>query len=289
MATLTRNLAAFLNTDAEFRAFGQFFHDILAAGGWVQTSDTGQIDLTTVVKPAAINTSQGYEIWRMADAQQSVLPCYMKIEYGSGGVVDRPGLWFTVATGSNGAGTLNGNVGARQQVMPTASKTAGVTLPAYASAATDRFSYAYNYDGAATTFCSAGGIERTCNANGVPTADAILTCHVGANGHKAQIIPPVAVAVPGSNSTGNVNLPGTPGQSGGDLSTINNNVGLIPVIFVCGQPFFMRALLQYKNADITGGTTITATAAGATHTYQCFSSAGITLGSGNPGLALLYE
>src|SRR5262245_52043536 len=108
--TATTTLILANDTDAHFRAWPQWIHDKLSAAGWVQTSDTGQIDLTTVVKPAAVSTSQGYEIWRMADSLQATFPVFMKLEYGSGASsANNPQIWITLGTGSNGSGTLTGN------------------------------------------------------------------------------------------------------------------------------------------------------------------------------------
>jgi len=97
-------------TDAEFRAWGSATKAGLAAAGFVQTSDTGQIDWTTVLAPTVATTAQGYEIWSLNDAAQSTCPIFFKIEYGSGSTTPsaRPNIWITVGTGSNGSGTING-------------------------------------------------------------------------------------------------------------------------------------------------------------------------------------
>jgi hypothetical protein len=97
-------------TDAEFRAWGSAIKTALSTVGFVQTSDTGQIDWTTVLAPTVATTSQGYEIWRLNDAAQSTCPIYFKIEYGSGSTTPsaRPNIWVTIGTGSNGSGTITG-------------------------------------------------------------------------------------------------------------------------------------------------------------------------------------
>jgi len=98
-----------ITTDAGFRAWAQKIHDGLATGGagyLVQTSDTGQINLTTVTTPASNNTTAGYEIWRFDDAAQSGDPIYFKLEYGRGSGATFNRLICTVGRGSNGTGTL---------------------------------------------------------------------------------------------------------------------------------------------------------------------------------------
>jgi hypothetical protein len=101
------SIMAQFTTDAEFRTWGQTMRAAMTAvGGLVQTPDTGQINWTTVTKPSAANTAAGYEIWRFDDAAQATVPIYMKIEWGTGGSANSPGMYLTLGTGSNGAGTI---------------------------------------------------------------------------------------------------------------------------------------------------------------------------------------
>jgi len=84
MATDTRNLPAFSNTDAEFRTWGSGIAAALQACGLVKTSDTGQIDWATVTRPGASHTAAGYEIYRFNDSLQATKPVLIKVEYGNG-------------------------------------------------------------------------------------------------------------------------------------------------------------------------------------------------------------
>lgn len=95
-----------VTTDASFRAWAQLIHDSLVSVGLIQTSDTGQIDLTSVSTPGSNNTYAGYEIWRFNDSRQATDPIYIKLEYGRGGAAGRPSLRVSVGVGSNGSGTL---------------------------------------------------------------------------------------------------------------------------------------------------------------------------------------
>jgi len=140
MAALTTVLAGDNTTDALFRTWGKAISDQMAAGGWIKTADIGQIDWATVLKPAAVNTSQGYEIWRSNDAAGSLNQIYVKIEYGSGVAAVAPGLWLTVAFGSNGSGALTGFMSTRTQLAAAGSATpAG--LNSYLSVTPGRFSF----------------------------------------------------------------------------------------------------------------------------------------------------
>jgi len=121
MATATGSIQFSQATDALFRAWCQVIHDLLVAGGWIQTSDTGQIDLATVLTPSGANQSRGYEVWRSNDSGGGLSEIYIKLEYGSGAVAGYPGIWVTIGWGSDGAGTITGGgssyqVGTRTQI-----------------------------------------------------------------------------------------------------------------------------------------------------------------------------
>jgi hypothetical protein len=92
------------NTDAEFRAWGSDIAQALLDVGLVKTADTGQINWTTVARPAA-NNYGGYEIWRYPDSS-----IYMKWEFGTGSDAAQPAIRVRVSNNSNGAGTLTGVV-----------------------------------------------------------------------------------------------------------------------------------------------------------------------------------
>ena len=106
MATTTATVAPNNATAAEFRAWAQFIHDVFVNGSWVQTGDTGQINLATVAAPGAANTKMGYEILRMDDALQSTNPVFLKLAYGSGSSTNFPAIWFMIGTATDGAGNL---------------------------------------------------------------------------------------------------------------------------------------------------------------------------------------
>lgn len=115
MSASTSSHVRINDTDANFRLWISAIAAALLAGGLVQTTDTGQINLGTVTRPLAANTAMGYEIWRSNDAAGGLNNFYMKIEYGSAGVATTPGIWVTIGWGSNGTGTLTGNLSTRFQ------------------------------------------------------------------------------------------------------------------------------------------------------------------------------
>lgn len=104
-------------TDQDFRDFITAVRTAFTDLGWVRTSDTGQIDPTTAVKPAATSQIVGYDIMRFGDALHATAPFFLKIDYGSAsGSLSFNQLGLQIGTGTNGAGTLTGNVGTRLTV-----------------------------------------------------------------------------------------------------------------------------------------------------------------------------
>jgi len=156
-------------TDALFRLWGGAYNTKLAYFGWVNTADTGQINWTTVLAPTVINTVQGYEIWRMADALQATVPVFMKIEYGAGSIASSPAIWITIGSGSNGTGGLTGVTTVRQRFGFGTTVTA---LNWYWSGDTNRFMVAVF--GASRALSFMVSIERTVDSGGVLTGEGVL-------------------------------------------------------------------------------------------------------------------
>jgi hypothetical protein len=140
MSGSTFSVAAKQTTDTEFRAWGSAISAGLAAAGCVQTADTGQINWSTVVKPASAGVMAGYEIWRFNDSLQATAPVFFKIEYGaSAAAAANPDVWVTVGTGSNGSGTITGTALAgvagalttRREFLSAAQSTPATTSACY--------------------------------------------------------------------------------------------------------------------------------------------------------------
>lgn len=133
MATANPTITFDSTSDANFRTWGSAVSSALQTCGLVQTSDTGQINWTTVTRTAAAYTGgggaeviQGYEIYKFNDSLQATFPVFIKVEYGyirdenvngAGVAVTAPVLYVNVAASTNGSGTLNGTmIGTRTRV-----------------------------------------------------------------------------------------------------------------------------------------------------------------------------
>lgn len=104
--TFDGQFSASAGTDALFRSYVSAVRTALTNAGLVRTSDTGQIDPTTVSKPTS-GSDAGYEIWRFDDDDQSTDPLFFKITYGGGSSNGYPRIKIIVGTGSNGSGTIS--------------------------------------------------------------------------------------------------------------------------------------------------------------------------------------
>jgi hypothetical protein len=285
-------LPAFLNSDATFRAFASGVHTALAAIGLVNTSDTGQINLSTVTMPIAINTSAGYEIWRLNDTLQATVPYFFKIEYGTGNPIDRPSLWVTTGSTTNGAGTLGGQLGTRRQSTGNSSKPAGATLPIYASGDTSRFALSFNADAAASSYPGWIICERTRDATGVYTADGLVQIAVNALSTYCYIstIPASGTAQNDTNGP-----PILPVVGGGNIHAAATDAAIGTINYFIAKPFYGLSVVEVAKADVGSvwGATWTATVLGASHTFLnllCYYPD--LLGNNNSGsvyLGLLWE
>lgn len=115
MAYSTVNIPTSFTTDAEFRAFCSAVDSAITGLGLVNTSDTGQVNLSTAVLPSGTgvsgpSTTIYYKIYRFADSLQSSKPVFIRVEfYSSANLATRPRVKFKVGTGTDGAGNLSGN------------------------------------------------------------------------------------------------------------------------------------------------------------------------------------
>lgn len=155
--------------------------DVLFNALLVQTTDTGQINLGTVTRPA-VNTAAGYQIFRLKDNS-----LFFKVEFGTGSSAGIPMMWLTVGTGSNGSGTLTGQTSTRnivgQQFVPGSPVTIYKQY-ACVSPFLDSIVLAFGQDapnGSVGYFQSLWIVSRTVDTSGNPDGKGFSVYRTGSN------------------------------------------------------------------------------------------------------------
>lgn len=264
MSTVTPTTTFANTTDTTFRAWAQAVHDALASFGWVQTADTGQINLTTATKPATTLTYSGFEIWRANDSLQGTYPVFLKIEYGSGSNnASYPGLRITGATGTDGAGGLTGRVGAALYCHAGVSTV--TTTGQKWSGGDERFVIVINVGGAPSPifFC-----ERITDTSGNPVGGGFCYGTVGATLDGFQLIQHDVASVPSSVASV---LPVV--VTGATNWAVGGDIYFTPV-FPVGYGVFnpLRQILLYGSGDLTELVDITLSHYGTSHTWTPYGS-----------------
>lgn len=247
MATDQRNVLGNLVGDAELRSWGSAVSAQLAACGLVQTADTGQINWATVTKPAAGATPAGYEIWRFNDALQATKPVFIKVEYGTGGAATFCAMWLTVGTGTNGAGTLSGQLFARVQVAGGTQPAAGVTVASFCSGNGSGIRLANLCTVGQVSQLLAWGVERPRRiADGTYSDIGYYAWALSANGTSVAGLVPFIGGIPNRGAGFDSII--MSGNYGG-LSNLGGNVVFNPAFIVAGE-LFVAPIWRYRDTDV---------------------------------------
>lgn len=288
MATENPTVPIAPNTDdATFQSWVSAIDSAITALGLVVTGDTGQINPATVARPTAGNYA-GYRMYRFADALQAAAPCFIKIEYGISANTGSAGkLAITVGTGTNGAGTLSGQVGSRRLSDVTALPEAGQDAHCYFSGDTGRLQFAL-YATSANGRVIAFSVERSKDTSGTRTGDALIAQAMNWNTQGGDVI-----GSPGVLSTATVFGMAAPPS---DTTAVN---GADVICFTAyPPPRFSRYALQgfvgFLSADISVGTQFSCDPDGnGAHTYIALTTfANSTPASGvntNSRYAIRYD
>lgn len=292
MTTATTTTVIDHSSDAAFRTWVAEIITQLLAVGITQTADTGQINTTTVTRPA-INVMAGYVIMRFNDTAQGTSPIFFKLEFGTSSGAAEPNMLLTVGTASNGAGTLTGTTTTRLSIVGGTHSSSVITyVSRFCYNATDGIlAMSWKINGVGGTNANLGTliIARTTDSSGASTTNAYLTITnnsttaVGGAGtmqiysYTAAALVALASATLALNgpSNGNANF-----NSGG-------NVYVIPFYFQSPVPGVHGMIAFACVADIAIGVTVTLALVGSTtHTFVSVGSffgnnsvAGITTGT----------
>lgn len=120
MATRETNVPYYCDTNTLIRAYCAEIKTGMLAMNWLQTTDTGQLDPTTVVVATALDQDLGYLMFKMNDTLQATNPVFLKLTIGAIATASvnspiSPGQSYYVTrikvqigTATNGAGTFTG-------------------------------------------------------------------------------------------------------------------------------------------------------------------------------------
>lgn len=280
MTTATTNTIIDHTSDASFRVWVQELITMFVTTlGLTQTSDTGQINTSTVTRPTT-NTAGGYVILRFNDTAQSTAPLFMKIEFGTGGAVASPNIWITIGTASNGSGTINGVTGSRVSATPNSNTPASTITPYVTRACYNTtmgfFGFTWKNGGFGTQQNMGGWLLfRSSDSAGAVTTDSIQLItnspSTSGSGNSVGYIQAISFLTGVSYTTGN-----WPNSACGFwpfatlAATLFSGNGSVGPIFQFTPVFGITNLAAIASiAEIAIGSTASMTLIGATaHTYM---------------------
>jgi hypothetical protein len=292
MAFRTSSLPATNNTDANFRLWINEINNALIAFGWVNNNDTGSINFSTIGRPSGSSIYQGFAVYKMGDAAQSTCACYMRLDFGTCGSTDLPGIKVQFCIGgTNGSGTLTGNLSTQITTGGGGIATAG---NGNCRCSGDTSSFRMHFW--SSTFAAIGWtlvIERDRDASGNDTTLGInfafshcnTTSTIATNSQFLE-----TAGGTGANESRWYGLISSQSTQSG-----NGTTGVAPVRCVLG-PFRnpMKGLLITARPDFGNETTNSIVIYGVAHTYLMLrpdSGGARSLNTWNTdsGLALLFE
>jgi hypothetical protein len=283
MATATGLYVADNSSLTNFKSWSQSISNAFSTFGWTQTSDTGQVNWSTIV--AVPSSNYVYEIWKANDTQASTCPIYVKIEYGFN--VSNVAIRLTVGTGSNGSGTITSILAGYSAFIITNNAAT------FANQGITTYNCFFSGDAGEIRVCmwqglnspagmSFFGIERSKDTSGNKTDDYFTVCHcnattnTGNTAHRQQTMLKSGLT-PGFEGTWIGVGCSTQTNSGSFNSTVAA-FPVFPLIGKIGNP--MLGLMIACANDILDGATVTvASMYGSTHTYVALKSGGV----GTPG------
>lgn len=254
-------IACDFTSDATWRAMLAAIKTNIEAMGWVQTSDTGQLDVTTTLKPTASGQSRGYLLWRANDALAGSYPMILRLNFGSG--TSSTSLRVNVQIGSitDGAGTFNPTSNFWNRGDMDLQSTSATAYECYFCGDTNRLAFILWDNHPTTDRCLGISLERTHDSVAADTNVGIFaTTSRGTidNWHRV-------ITYAGTMGGAETKLMGPVPVN---QTLIGTSVGLFPIF-----PLYVVSLNQsvlwatYHTSDITGNTIITFTMYGVTMTF----------------------
>lgn len=208
MATSNQALVRDNSTLANFKQWAQAISNFFTTAGWVQSSDTGQVNWGSI---ASVPTSGNYvyEIWKPNDGLTTF---YLRVEYGTGGSASNPRLRISLGTSTNGAGVLTGFV-SQLFLMPNNDVTVSSTVTqwqCYFSGDSGRMGVMMWRDDTANAGPICFVVQRSLNSSGAPTSSYVTIVGFGNSGSCLVAQQSIVFGVGAGNAiafgTGNANI-----------------------------------------------------------------------------------
>lgn len=296
MATVIKNLLSDESSDASFRDL-QGFQSLFGVGSnafWIQTADTGQINWSTVTHSASTNVDIGFEIYKTNDTLSGTFQLFMKVTYGNATNASNgtPRLKFQFGTGSNGSGTLTGQVGNVHTHDPNVANQGTLRGTMYASGAAGYFSLLGWTDFVSTRCPFSMVVERSLDNNGNYTA-SYFTYHLSIGNGAGATTTVQRTILPASLSTELANAYTL--YNANSSAAWGTYTTMYPVFPFRGFPDNpMISLMGMKSGDVDSARdTFDCTLYGVTHHYMWYNTGNVSLGSAtgltNLGVGIRYE
>lgn len=294
MATLTSSHVFDNSSLTNFKDWSMAISNALSTFGWVLTSDTGQVNWSTI-STVPVSAAYVYEIWKSTDTLSTALPIVIKLEYGSNGTgaTAVPLLRLTIGTASSGAGVITGGSTA-SQLIGFATAEGATTFPCFFSGDAGEFRM-YMWQHPTILVGMYMVIERSKDGTGADTGEYVtwfagLNSTSSPNGFQQSILPGGIVTIKGTQiHTITIDTASATGTFNGTTASFP----VFPLIGKVGNPAL--GLQTAYNADVADGSTCTvASFYGSTHTYIGLAGSNFTygingLGTGVARAALLMR
>ena len=268
--------------------------ELIASGGWIQSPDTGQLDINAVAALPADGSYAGYRIYFLADALHTSAPIYMKLEFGCaneghyvGATCRSRTLRIQVSFGkaTDGAGNITAlSIPVRYGCPQTFSVSGTVTTEltnagmSYICSNPERgfFGFVYGAGSRNKPLASANGgafqasfalfLQRTTNSAGVPTSEgftvyghSINTSLIGGTNVAASLeIPSVYFHVRTASNEVFTGVNGATRHFAAEAVPIGGVAQFHPVFTRTPQIKQIPTLLTYRTIDLAEGTQVQA-------------------------------
>lgn len=195
MATFSSNVLVRSSNAQDLKDWVKLTHDAMIAIGCIQTSDTGQLDISLIAEPTAgTNYVLGYRVYEINDSLSSTYPIYIKIVFAPrrmSNISDEPASpcgYIQVGFGTDGAGNIVGPILCNSYTF--ASYTGVSARLAYnpnsLSAACKLNGYLFLTIGTGATWLNSGSynctafflyLKRTVDSNGNPDGNGCVVVY----------------------------------------------------------------------------------------------------------------